>query len=116
MPQKQTLSVDRDRRGDIVRIDGYVEWRIQPADGGCCVGICDSLNLTLQTDTWPEMVTEAADATKWLLSELCEGGELDQFLSDRGWKAHGQPRPGTAFDIPICVVAADQHVPATAVR
>ena len=36
---------------DVVRIEGTVEWTIRPAEGGCYVGICDSLGLTLQADT-----------------------------------------------------------------
>ena len=89
-----------------VKIEGCVEWRVVPAESGRCVGVCESLNLTLEASTWPEMVSEVADATKHLLTDLCADGDLDQFLADRGWIAHGQPKPGTVFDIPIYVLPA----------
>ncbi len=110
------LTVDRDDGGDVVRIEGRVEWRVVPAEGGRCVGVCDSLNLTLEAGTWPEMVTEVADATKWLLADLCADGDLDRFLADRGWAVHGRPHPGATFDIPIYVLpaGADSHDPAVA--
>ena len=43
---------------DVVSIEGTVEWTIQPAESGCYVGICDSPGLTLQADTWADMMDE----------------------------------------------------------
>ena len=95
---------------DVVRIEGTVEWTIQPAEGGCYVGICDSLGLTLQADTWADMMDEIGDVQAALFRDLCAEGELDRFLSARGWRAIGDVYEGAVFDLPFLpqlVAAAD---------
>lgn len=36
--RQDKLVVNRDHSGNVVRIDGRVEWRVLPAEGGRCVG------------------------------------------------------------------------------
>ena len=92
------------RSSGIVRILGSAEWRVQSAEGGCYVGICDSLGITLQEDTWTDLMDEITTATNYLFSELFSEGELDKFLEERGWTKQGQPKPNSAFDIPTYVL------------
>ena len=86
---------------DVVRIEGTVEWTIQPAEGGCYVGICDSLGLTLQADTWADMTDEIGNVQATLFRDLCAEGELDQFLTAHGWRAIGDVYEGAVFDLPF---------------
>ena len=115
-PSQNELTVDRD--GVVVRIEGRVEWRVYLTDHGNHVGICDSLKLTLQTKTHLEMLAEIAEATNLLFADLCEEGDLDRFLADRGWNiaVGDQPRPDAVFDIPVSVLldSAPHAAPAIA--
>ena len=67
-----------------VRIEGNVRRGIQPAEGGCYVGVCDELGLTMQADTRAELMQAIGSTLDMHFKELCEADELDQFLHEHG--------------------------------
>ena len=70
---------------DVIRIKGSVSWNVAgPLESGHFVGICDALGLSLQTNTWKDMMEEIGDVQVALFQDLLQTGELHSFLADRG--------------------------------
>jgi len=59
----------------LIRINGQVPWRCFPAKGGNWIGICDPLKLTLQAETWNELVDEIGITLDSFLKELLTSNE-----------------------------------------
>ena len=93
--------------GDVVRIEGEVRWEIRPAEGGYYVGECDALDLVLQSNTWAEMMESIVETMDALFGDLCAENELEDFLRERGWVAHGNAFAGAKFDIPVFLLPAE---------
>jgi len=88
----------------VVRVDGRVKWKILKAKGNNWVAICDPLKLTLQADTWANLMEDIAFALDAMLKELLSSNELDRFMRDHRWKLIGQiPRhqADVRFDLPF---------------
>lgn len=85
----------------VVHIDAEIPWRVR-SDGGHWVGICDPLDLTVESETWFELMEDVALTLDAMFQDLLSNNELDQFLRDRGWTAHG-PTDAEAvrFDVPF---------------
>lgn len=86
---------------NVVRIDGSVGWKIQQTDSGRWVGVCDALELTVQSDTWVEMMEVINEGLEMIFQDLIETDEFDQFLADRGWVARGTCGKDSTFDLPF---------------
>ena len=97
------------RKPGVVHIVGEVGWKIQRVDGGLYVGVCEALNLTMQGDTWADLMQSIGETLDLLFKDLCETGELNQFLRDHGWHADGQPKANATFDLPFLPVLAQIH-------
>lgn len=88
----------------LIRVDANVPWKVLQAKGGNWVGVCESLKLTVQAETWAELMEDIGRTLDALLQDLFESNELDQFLKDRGWRLF-RPIPsrpdGVRFDVPF---------------
>ena len=87
----------------VVHIEAEIPWRIGRADGEHWVGICDPLELTVESETWADLMEDIALTLDAMLHDLLSNNELDQFLQDRGWTAHGPTDGAEAvrFDVPF---------------
>ena len=88
----------------VMHIDAEIPWRIDRADGERWVGICDPLGLTVESETWAELMEDIALTLDAMLNDLLSSNELDQFLRERGWTAHGTMRDSAEavrFDVPF---------------
>jgi len=89
----------------IVKIKGEVVWKCFRAKSGRhWIAVCDPLALTIQSETWANLSEDIAQALNALFSDLLKSRELEQFLSDRGWRAVGRlpAKPaGVWFDLPF---------------
>lgn len=87
----------------VVHIEAEIPWRIDRADAEHWVGICDPLDLTVESETWAELMEDIALTLDSMLHDLLSRNELDQFLRDRGWTAHGPMSDveGVRFDVPF---------------
>ena len=70
------------------------------------VGICDVLALTVESETWAELMEDIALILDAMFQDLLAGNELDPFLRDRGWTAQvpdvgPRRRGGRAFRHPV---------------
>jgi len=96
----------------IVRVDGKVPCNILHTKGGNWVAICEPLKLTLQAETWANLMEDIAFTLDAILKDLLSSNELNKFLKDKGWKLIGRiPRHSTdmRFDLPFIPAMIDSH-------
>jgi hypothetical protein len=74
----------------IVRVQGNLEgnlhWAIMQTKSGAWVGINEPLKLTVQSETFAELMEDIGLTLDSLLRDLLISNELPQFLHDRGWQ------------------------------
>ena len=95
--------------GNLVRIDGSVEWKVWQTDSGEWVGVCDALGVTLQSETWAEMMEDISDGLELIFKDLIEENEFERFLSDRGWVARGTWDADSKVDLPFIPALVGAH-------
>ena len=66
----------------VMRIDAQIPWRIDRAEGERWVGTCDPLDLTVESETWAELMEDIALTLDAMLRDLLANNELDRFLLD----------------------------------
>jgi predicted RNase H-like HicB family nuclease len=88
----------------MVQINADLRWNVVRGKGGAWVGICEPLKLTVQAQTWAELMEDIGHTLDAILKDLLVSNELSQFLQDHGWKLVGAipARPeGVRFDVPF---------------
>ena len=88
----------------LIRVDANIPWNVLQAKGGNWVAICEPLKLTVQGETWAELMEDIGHTLNALLQDLLSSDELDRFLRDQGWKllAAIPTRPeDVRFDVPF---------------
>ena len=96
----------------VMRIDAQIPWQIDRAEGKRWVGICDPLDLTVESETWAELMEDIALTLDAMLRDLLANDELDRFLLDRGWTANGPTVTETEevrFDVPFIPALVQSH-------
>ena len=88
-----------------INIAAQLQWNCFRAKGGHWVGVCDPLKLTVQADTWAELMEDIGQTLDLMLKDLLKSNELERFLRDHGWKMVGGA-PSVAgrdvrFDVPF---------------
>jgi predicted RNase H-like HicB family nuclease len=72
---------------------------------GNWVAVCDPLELTVQSETWAELMEDIGDTLEMLFQDLLSSNELERFLQDHGWEAVGhipaQLDEPVRFDVPF---------------
>lgn len=103
----------------VMHIEAEIPWRIDRADSELWVGICDPLGLTVESETWAELMEDIALTLDAMLNDLLSSNELDPFLRERGWTAHGPTRDSAEsvrFDVPFIPALVRSHDSTTAVH
>ncbi len=78
----------------IIRIQANVAWQCQLGEGGHWVGVCDPLRLTVQADTWADLMEDIGLSIDAMMKDLLQSGELVKFLRQHGWEPVGAiPHP-----------------------
>lgn len=88
----------------IVKVEGNVLWKVRQAQGGNWIAICDPLRLTLQSETYADLMEDIGLALDAMLRDLLESNDLERFLRDQGWKVAGAIPARQAevrFDVPF---------------
>ncbi len=90
----------------IIRIEsqGGLPVSVIRGRGGNWIAMCEPLALTVQSETWAFLMEDLAQALNLLFTDLLEGGELDKFMKDRGFRVLNAlpPEPDdTWFDVPF---------------
>jgi hypothetical protein len=71
---------------------------------GVWIGICDSLKLTVQSDTWAELMEDISSTLDAMMIDLLSNNEFDRFMIDHGWQPIGAIPVNHAnlrFDLPF---------------
>jgi predicted RNase H-like HicB family nuclease len=95
---------------NVVRVQASIEWRaFFDTASQQWIAVCDPLSLTASGKTWAILQDEIDEAINLLLLDIMKAGELDRFLSDRGWRLAGRPpsdpQARVHFDLPSHVIA-----------
>ena len=93
----------------VIQIQANLNWRYTRARGGNYVAICDPLKLTLQAETFSDLIEDIGISLDALLKDLLSENELDRFLREHGWTALNPipARPkNVRFDVPFELVRA----------
>ncbi len=88
----------------VVRINADLQWRYTVGKGGNYVAVCDPLQLTLQAETWAELMEDTSEVLNSIFHDLLDSNELDRFLRDKGWSlANHVPNKteDVQFDVPF---------------
>lgn len=97
--------------GMTINIHAIMNWQAKRSQDGGWVGICKDLGITTEADTLDELHSLAPEAMELLFLDLLEDGELDEFLSQKGWEyskgAGDTPKPG--FHVPWQLLAAGKY-------
>lgn len=70
----------------IIRVDGKMPCNFLQTKNGNWVAICDPLKLTIQSDTWANLMEDIAFTLDAIFRDLLSSNELNKFLKDKGWK------------------------------
>lgn len=100
----------------LVRFDtnANLQWVTLPARDGGWIGVCEPLKITVQGETFGELLQNANGVLNDLLVDLMEDGELDRFLHDHGWRPispvpHGVDAHDIQFEVPFDVRVGNAH-------
>lgn len=99
----------------IVHVEGNVQWKVLRAKGGDWVGVCDPLRLTLQSETYADLMEDIGLALNAMLRDLLETNDLERFLRDHGWTLAGAipaNREDVRFDVPFFLLPVNASGPA----
>src|SRR5579864_9518525 len=91
-----------------VQVEGPLKWRYNKSEEGPFVAVCDALNITLESDSWSELLEDMALAIDAILKDMLATSELDRFLREHGWTLAG-PLPNRLaelqFEVPFELTA-----------
>jgi len=88
----------------VVKIEGKAVWKCFRAKGGNWVAICNPLGLTIQSETWADLIEDIIHTLNAMFRDLLKSQELEQFLRDLGWRPVGRipSKPANVFfDFPF---------------
>jgi predicted RNase H-like HicB family nuclease len=89
-----------------VHVRGQLEWQCHRAESGRWIGVCDPLKLTVQGETYAELMEDIGNAIDAMLRDLASTNEIHEFLREHGWQA-SVPIPmdrEVRFDVPFVPV------------
>jgi predicted RNase H-like HicB family nuclease len=92
----------------LVRIHANLGWKVLQGKGGNWIGVCDPLKLTVQGETWADLMENIGHTLDAVLRDLLSSNELPRFLQDHGWQVVGGKIPerpdhpdDVRFDVPF---------------
>jgi predicted RNase H-like HicB family nuclease len=89
----------------IIRVQAQVPWQVRPGQSGeAWIGICEPLKLTVQGETWGDLMESISETLDAVMSDLAQSDELPQFLRTHGWQLMTPlpPEPkDVRFDVPF---------------
>ena len=87
----------------IIRVQANVQWQISPVENAW-IGVCEPLHLTVEADTWGQLMESISETLDAVLADLMKSNELPKFLKSHGWSLM-TPLPerpeDVRFDVPF---------------
>jgi hypothetical protein len=97
----------------LILVDGKIQWQCLRSKGGHWLGVCDPLKLTVQADTWADLMEDIGHTLDAMLKDLLGSNGVDKFLRDHGWKVIGpilvRPTKEVRFDVPFIPAMMGAH-------
>lgn len=90
-----------------VTVNANVSWTVtQDAETRRFVAVCDPLQITIEGDTYRELLENVSDSLHLLLITSLKEGNLEAFLRERGWSIQGERHADedVFFDVPVELV------------
>ena len=88
----------------LVRVESNLQWQVLQGQGGNWVAFCEPMQLTVQAETWADLMEDIGHTLNAVMLDLYSSNELPQFLHDRGWKLMGtipNRQEDVRFDVPF---------------
>lgn len=82
--------------------------------GNNWIAVSDSLKLTVQSETFNDLMEDVGLTIEAILRDLLRSNELERFLQDRGWRIAGpipNPQADVRFDVPFYQVIGPHGSP-----
>jgi len=96
-----------------ILIEGQIQWQCLRSQSGQWIGVCDPLKLTVQAETWADLMEDIGHTLDAMLKDLLDSNELDKFLHEHGWKMAGptplHPHEDVRFDVPFIPAMIGAH-------
>lgn len=92
---------------NLIRIDIHANlgWNCFKTESGNWIAVCDPLKLTVQAETWADLMEDIGLTLDAMLRDLLSTNELEKFLREHGWtavdKIPSHPDTGIRFDVPF---------------
>lgn len=105
----KTLSAPRWTVVEMIRIQARhaIEWKVFRGSSGPYVADCSSLRLTVQSETWRDLMSDIENVMQCLIEDLVSEDNLDAFAQEHGWEVEREPlqvpepsKVSPWFDIP----------------
>ena len=102
----------------IIRVQANVPWRVGHVKNAW-IGVCEPLKLTVEADTYGELMESISETLDAVLADLMKSKELPQFLQTHGWTLV-TPLPtkpsDVRFDVPFIPAMMGANDPQGIVR
>jgi len=89
----------------VARINAQLPWLCLQGSGGNWVAKCDPLGLTVQEETWAELMEAIGETLDAVFKDLLASNDLLTFLERHGWSLVGEvptrPEDVQRFDVPF---------------
>lgn len=99
----------------LIRVNANIQWKVSQGKGGNWIGVCEPLKLTVQSETWSELMEDIGLTLNDVMGDLLVSNELPQFLREQGWQLVGgripESKDAVRFDVPFSAMMAQQHGP-----
>lgn len=89
---------------NVVQIRANLVWKWGRTKSGNYIAVCDPISQTVLADKFSDLVNAIQEALNSTFNELLSSGDIEQFLTDQGWKAANLPessRRQVRFDVPF---------------
>lgn len=100
-------------------MDGQVQWRVTKTQTGQWVAVCDPFGLCMEGESLDDLHANINETIQLLFEDLFEDGELEKFLTDRGWTAQPivpESDGRVGFEVPFELLVQSESDPARAVH
>jgi len=88
------------------QLQSRVKWSVwQDKQSSYWIAVCDPLGLTVDGESIDDLIKTLLEAQRLLFTDLLEEGDMDRFLTKRGWvmarPSVSIPNEPPTFDIPF---------------
>lgn len=102
-----------------IEVDGQVQWRVTKTDTDRWLAVCDPFGLCMEANSLDDLHANINETIQLLFEDLFEDGELEEFLTARGWTAKPivpETDRDVAFEVPFELLVQSESDTARAIH